>query len=358
MKSSFYRDTMTWDFKPAMDVFPAAAKDWDALNCARGNHLLLDSRFINPLLSCFGGHHVLLGINRNSNRQGMALVVKQRPGIWETFQPSQAPVGLIVLGYRDETGEGLLELTRSLPGYALEFAALQQDPDHSCFPKSLNLPGVETVEYIHTPRLSITGTFDDYWNSRSSNLRHNLARRKRRMVEQRLTLELQSHRKPEAVAHCIREYAQLESAGWKGKNGTAVTEDNAQGKFYRAVFENFCDSGEAVIFQWRIDGRLAASDLCLHRDGMMIVLKTAYDEELNQFSPALMMREQIMRDLYQSGTIRIIEFYGRVMDWHTKWCEEVRTMYHVNCFRQPWVAGMRKLIGKFRNPVEMQSGAP
>jgi hypothetical protein len=339
---------MAWNFKPAAASFEAACADWDSLNLARGHHLLLDSKFVAPLLRHFGQNGVMLGFNKDSRKPGMALLEKKRPGIWETFQPSQAPMGLIAFGYQDETGEGLLELARALPGLPLELAVLQQDPAHTSFPAPQALPNLEVVDYISTPYLPITGTFEEYWKARGTNLRHNLARRHRRMTEQKISLELKVHRTPESVAGCIREYGSLESKGWKGKDGTAIHEDNAQGRFYREMLENFCASGEGVIYQWCLDGKLAASDLCLQRAGTMIVLKTAYDEELNQHSPALMMREEIMRQVYEQGVIKVVEFYGRVMEWHTKWCGDVRTMYHVNCFCQPWVRSVRKLVSKFR----------
>src|SRR5262249_34302110 len=134
---------MAWKFKPAAGLFDEAAKDWDSLNARAGNHLLLDSRFVGPLLRNFDQSKVMLGINCDSSSPGMALVTKKNIGIWETFQPSQAPIGLIVLGYRDETGEGLLDFVRSLPGYALGFAVLQQDPDHTCVPDHSTVPQLE-----------------------------------------------------------------------------------------------------------------------------------------------------------------------------------------------------------------------
>ncbi|MCP5368587.1 MAG: GNAT family N-acetyltransferase, partial [Hyphomicrobiales bacterium] len=33
------------------------------------------------------------------------------------------------------------------------------------------------------------------------------------------------------------------------------------------------------------------------------------------------------------GAFRVIEFYGPVKDWHTKWTDETRTMYHANYYR-------------------------
>ena len=50
----------------------------------------------------------------------------------------------------------------------------------------------------------------------------------------------------------------------------------------------------------------------------MVVLKTAYDENLNDFSPAFMMREEILQRTFSEKKVRAVEFYGRVMEWHTR----------------------------------------
>jgi hypothetical protein len=47
------------------------------------------------------------------------------------------------------------------------------------------------------------------------------------------------------------------------------------------------------------------------------------------------MREEACRRLFEDGRIRRIEFYGKVMEWHTRWTDEVRTMYHLNHYRWP-----------------------
>ena len=154
------------------------------------------------------------------------------------------------------------------------------------------------------------------------------------------------HEEPGDVAQAIRDYATLESRGWKAGQGTAVAEDNPQGRFYREVFEYFCARGEARIYQLLLDGKVAATDLCLLRNRMMIVLKTTYDEALDDVSPAFLMREDMLRQLFDDSQVHSIEFYGRVMDWHTRWTDEIRTIYHINCFRRPWVPSLKKLVGR------------
>jgi len=42
------------------------------------------------------------------------------------------------------------------------------------------------------------------------------------------------------------------------------------------------------------------------------------------------------------------EFYGRVMEWHTKWSNDMRTMYHVNYYRWPFLPKIRNMAKKMR----------
>ncbi len=339
---------MSWEFLPAKGHFDSLRDQWDSLNRSQGDHILLDSGFVSALLRHFGGKDVNIALNQDSKRPAMALVVSARWGLRETFQPSQAPIGLIVFGYRDDAVCGLQELTRSLPGYALQLAVLQQDPEFSAFPTNPELSCLEFIKYIRTGNLTLEGTFDQYWESRSDDIKRNNARRRRKLTEQGQILEFVAHTDRNSVAGCIREYGRLESQGWKGQEGTAVAEDNAQGRFYRDVMENFCGRGEGAIFELRLNNKPIASELWIGRNGMRVNLKTTYDESLKQVSPGFLMKESLIRWAFSESGWRRLEFYGRVMDWHLKWIDRTRTLYHVNCYRNPWILQARKAVGRFR----------
>jgi len=150
------------------------------------------------------------------------------------------------------------------------------------------------------------------------------------------------------VRGAVREFGLLESKGWKGQEGTAIEENNLQGQFYREVLEAFCATGEGLVYQLALDGKVVASDLCLARGGMLVVLKTAYDETIEKVSPALLMRQDILQVLFEEKMIRVVEFYGKVLDWHLKWTDQVRGMYHVNLYRNTLVARLRGLVKRFR----------
>lgn len=337
---------MRWTFAPASRSFGEFRSRWDSVNSSYSNHVLLDSDFVEPLIRYFGDPKLLIGVSENSS-PAMALVHPIAQGIWSSFQPSQAPIGMVLFG-RDEGGEQLRALLRSLPKYVLQLAILDQDPDYSPWPRSVASADVEVLDYIDTPRLAVSSTFEEYWNARSYNLRHNLARQRRKLADSGRRIESVVLRLENEVRAGIAEYGRLESQGWKSTMGTAISADNAQGRFYRDVLERFCSRGEGFIFQLLLDGVVVATDLCLVRNRMVVVLKTTYDESLKSFSPGLMMREEELRWLWSQGQFEVIEFYGRAMDWHRKFTDDTRAMYHLNCYRSSWMLAIKKLVRRFQ----------
>ena len=336
---------MGWRFHNALHSFPSFSKDWDCINRERGNHILLDSRFMESLLRHFGSEKMLLAVRENAAESGMALIEPGNPGFWQTFQPGQAPLGAILLGGNGHDPSRLMgELIRSLPGYALGFSVTQQDPDVTCFRNLNGSAAVETLDYIQIPRLTISGKYEDYWKQRSKNLTHNLSRQRRRLKEQGNVLELLTDRNADAVAGAIQEYGLLESTGWKGEEGSAVAADNVQGRIYREMLENFCGRGEAGIYRLQLNGKTVASDLCLQRDGTLVILKTAYDESVQGLSLGLLLHQEIFQSVFEEEKLGVIEFYGRLRDWHTKWTDEIRTMYHINWYRHHWVSSVRRIV--------------
>lgn len=340
---------MSWFFEPARAGFERHAAEWDDLNREHGNHVLLDSRFVGSLVRCFATPTTLLATSARPAARGFALLEPGRAGFVSTFQPSQSPLGLILL----ESSEAALPMTRELirhwSGYALGISVLQQDPDYTVFPAERLDAGAERVEYIDTGRVKVQGSFEQYWAERSKNLKHNLHRQRRRLSEQGRSLEFDIILDPARAAESVAEYGRLEGSGWKAAQGTAVTAENLQGEFYRTILGLFLARGEAAVFQLRLDGRIIASDLCLERGGMMVILKTAYATGVEGLSPGLLLHHEILAHCFDTRRVRVVEFYGRVRDWHTKWTQDIRRMYHVNVCRNRWIARTRAIARKGMN---------
>lgn len=329
---------MSWKLEPARSSFGAHASDWNALNREQGDHLLLDADFVRLLVHHFATPATLLARSTLPGVRGFALIERGRLGFATTFQPSQCPVGLILMDSAMPALVRTRDLIRCLPGFGLGISILQQDPDYSYFRRGDDDRSVEYLDYIDTGRLRLEGTFEAYWVARSKNLVHNLSRQRRRIDDEGRSLRLRIVEDPGQVPACVEVYGRLEGSGWKAAGGTAVSSANVQGAFYRDVLEAFMRRREGFIFQLELDGQVIASDLCLVRGNTMVILKTAYDASIEKLSPGLLLHQDIWKYCYETGVIRIVEFYGRARDWHSKWTTEFRRMYHLNVYRSPWIA--------------------
>ena len=329
---------MSWTLIPARE-FAAHAARWRQLNDETAASPLLDPDFILPLLAEFGrGDEWLASCEQNGRTLAMAILTRRRRGAWESFQPSQQPVGMW-LNLPEAAVPALAHsLLRSLPGYPLVLGLTQCDPFLT--PRPAPGDSISTVPYIDTSKVTVSGSFDDYWGARGKNLRANLKKQRAKLLKEGIATRLDVRRAPQDMAQAVADYGQLESAGWKAQGGTAIHPDNAQGRFYRGMLEAFARRGAASVQRYWFGERLVAVNLCIEGGGANIVLKTTYDETISsQYSPALLMREETTRLLFTEGRYGREEFYGKVMEWHTRWTDEVRSMYHINTYR--WAALLR-----------------
>jgi CelD/BcsL family acetyltransferase involved in cellulose biosynthesis len=222
-------------------------------------------------------------------------------------------------------------LIRTLPGFPLALGITQQDP--ALTPRPPDSVRMATIDYINTARILVEGGYEDYWNARGKNLRQNMRKVQNKLEKDGLIYQLKCISDPAQVKGAIESYGRLESAGWKAADGTAVQSGNVQGNFYTDMLEAFCLAGCGRIYYLTFNDAIVAMDLCIYQGDTIIILKTSYDEAYREYSPAMLMHQELFRELFQTGDFHLIEFYGKVMDWHLRWTEDIRTMYHVNVYR-------------------------
>ena len=320
---------MTWHLYPLAE-FKHYRESWDSLNRQGANTPLLSSDFVIPLLDYFSSGKEKLAIYSNSqNPAAMAIVTRTKFGVWETLQPSQSPLGLWLQDTASSTTALLSQLRKALPFPTLLIGITQQDPKLLTRPEQSQ--GLSTLDYIQTAHVAVNGSFEDYWSQRGKNLRQNLNRQRNRLEREGIKPSLKIITAADEIPQAIIEYGKLESAGWKSAGGTAIHIDNNQGKFYRDMLINFCQHNDTLIFQYYYDDQLVTTDLCIKDKHSLIILKTTYDEAITTSSPALLMRQDSFKYIFDEHLVDTIEFYGKVMDWHTKWSDKIRIMYHINC---------------------------
>lgn len=336
---------MKWTHHP-IERLPEWLPAWQSLLERAGGTPLLEPAFIMPLLAHFGtGRERLVCCGEPSAPIALAIMCPSGRFSWGTFQPSQAPLGAWLHDPRYAFAQLLPSMLRALPGFPALAGVTQQDP--ALVPRPDAGDCIETLDYIQTARVPIQGSFEDYWSARGKNLRQNMKKQRNKLEKENIATRLEVLRQPEQMAQAVADYGRLESASWKAEGGTAIQEDNAQGRFYRSMLEAFCREGRGCVYRYYFGDRLAATDLCIEGGGALIILKTTYDESLaDGTSPALLMRQESFPRLFEEKRLNRVEFYGRVMEWHTRWTDEIRTMYHVNVYRSAVLPVLKRMFKK------------
>jgi len=351
--------TARWQIFPAGE-FRRFASAWQSLNASCGDSALLDAGFVEHLLLHFGqGDERLAVMGDPAAPCAMTLIARTHPVAWHSFQPSQAPLGLWVQQPGLDAASLLRALLRSLPGFPAAVSVTHWDPDMHRRPTHCG--DVTTVDYIDTARIAVRGTFDEFWAARDKDLRHSTQRRRKRLVSIEVTESLEVLTDPEGVEAAVHEFGNLESKGWKGREGTAVSGDNVQGRFYADVLRHFCARGLGRVYRYRFNERVVAMQLAIAAGRSLVFLKTTYDEDFRTHGPGILMQRAIVEQVFGEGAFERIEFYGRTGDPQARWCDnQIRTVYDVNCYRfaaLPKMQQLRRRISASRASGSVHTGA-
>jgi len=322
---------MTWTLYP-IARYKDFADQWDALAKSSPGAPFLESAFLQPALDTFGNSEELLCLHHTNGQLTAAAIMQRGPrGMWQTFQPSQLPLGAWISGEGVDLVATGNALVAELPGLTLGLGVTQLDPRFH--PRPADGPKVRTQDYIATAWVDIEGSFDTYWEARGKNLRQNTRKQRNKLQAESTDTRLECITAAADVPKAITDYGALESAGWKTADGTAIHPDNAQGKFYEKMLENFCSLGRGRIYRYWFGDKVVAMDLCICDDTTIVILKTTYDESYKAVSPSTLMRQDEFQQLFDEAMFKRIEFYGKVMEWHTRWTTNSRDIYHITLYR-------------------------
>lgn len=338
---------MVWRFYP-ISQFDTFSNTWQEINVKGFSVPIVSSSFVKLLILSFSSGQEVIAICEDSGRPA-AMAILNRTGrcSWQTFQPSQAPIGMWIHDPAITLSYLLRTLLKALPDFPLIIGITQQDPERVARPDGNGR--LRTLDYITTGRTLVKGSFEDYWCARDKEIRHEIKRRLKRLRETGIEPRLEIMRTATGVAKLIEQYGDIESAGWKGKQGTAVHTDNEQGAFYKAVGEEFGRQGHGRIYSYLFGDKVVAMQLCIEKNGCLVFLKTTYDENYRNYSPGILLRRAIYEQIFNEKEIAKIEIYGKI-GVQGKWIDEMRTMYQINYYR--W-GSLAKLDSMRRARIEM-----
>jgi hypothetical protein len=327
---------MTWTLHP-ISAYSAQHAAWDALQARSLGLPFLESHFLQPLIEVFGSGKEQLAIcEQRGDWVAAALLRPADRGRWELFLPSQLPLGAWIGAAPAEQLDTLLRL---LPGLPLALGTPQLDSRF--YAQGVGARQRETA-YIDTAWVEVQGSFDAYWEARGKNLRQNTRKQRSKLAADGIVTRMDCVSEPAAMAEALAQYGRLEAAGWKAADGTHIHPENDQGRFYRAMLEGFATYGRARVYRYWFGEQVVAMDLCITAGRQIVILKTAYDEAHSKLSPSTLMRQEQFEQLFAEGLWDRIEFYGKLLEWHTRWTELRRPIYHRTAYRWAWLLELQR----------------
>ena len=344
---------LRWRLAP-VDRFPDVAQHWQRLATQCSSAPFLRLEFIEPSLAHFavGGEKIAIG-ERDGTVSALAILSAPARGRSNSFQPSQLPLGPILVDRELTVATVIESLTRYLPVSSLAVGFTQLDS--AIYPRPASTATLAVGDYIQTAWVDVAGTFPEYWEARGKNLKQNIRKQRRKLLEDGVATRLEVIRDPALVAGALDDYGRLESSGWKASGGTAIHPGNTQGRFYRDMLERFCATGRGCIYRYRFADQVVAVDLCIESETALVILKTTYDESIKALSPAFLMREEAFSRIWEEGRIQRIEFFGKLMDWHKRWTDNARDIYHLTNYRWNWLKRLGARAAPSSESSESQS---
>ncbi len=314
------------------------------------SHPYLESRFVLPLLKTFPHEKICLAEYKEDNEIVCAYVVS----IYSLFSAAAYVDGVsqISLSYIDPLidEKKLIKITQSLfsdlPGFIGVFHLELLDPDLISQEVFLNNDFAEVEECADNTSIPAGIEFEQYWQERSKSVRKQTGRCLRSLERDGIAVEYSVVCDVIQLDQAFSEYCRIEGLGWKGEQGTALTLNNEQGVFYKNVIEGFMQKGDARIHQLKFDGKVVASLISIENNHMMIVVKTAYDENYSKNSPGRLLDYYMLKEELAAGSIKNMENYTNASEQDQKWFPRVRKMYNVTVYRYRWINWLAKIKQK------------
>jgi len=108
----------------------------------------------------------------------------------------------------------------------------------------------------------------------------------------------------------VDEFLDLESRGWKGHSGTALTCSGQDRGFFRDMAERAFDTGQLMLMSLRLNGRVIAQKCNLTTGAGGFAFKIAFDEAFAKFSPGVLLESHNIEALHDRGHVLWMDSCG------------------------------------------------
>ena len=201
-------------------------------------------------------------------------------------------------------------------------------PNFASIRKETERPGhdVEAEKLIACPYVEIGPDFEAYYKGLGKNLKHDVAKKSRRLAESGLEPDFGVvTRVDDAVLSELRELNRKRFEA-TGHRSFFLREDRFA--FLRDLAGAFTDRQWWLLFLFRVKGRLVAYRLCFVYNGTVYDWNTSYDLEYSQYSLGKILLKPVLAYCFEKG-YKVFDFMAGDEDYKLKWTDKMVTNYQI-----------------------------
>ncbi|MEZ6055446.1 MAG: GNAT family N-acetyltransferase [Planctomycetaceae bacterium] len=163
------------------------------------------------------------------------------------------------------------------------------------------------VEHVASHSRAMLRRVDDWTilaaDAISSHNRRELRRQWRRLGDLG-QIEIRSLEHERELFHWTESFLSLESQGWKGDGGTALSKDPIAEAYFREVLTVACENQRLQMMAIHLNGEPIAMKVNLLAAPGSFAFKIAYDERHAKFSPGVHLEIENMRSFHESTSLQ------------------------------------------------------
>jgi len=122
-------------------------------------------------------------------------------------------------------------------------------------------------------------------------------RRLRNRLAEHGAVHFEVARRAQDVAAALETFLQLEASGWKGKRGTALSQDDGDATFIRRATVALAGTGQCEIVTLRADATPVAAAIVVRHQDRAFYFKLGIDERFAKYSPGVQLTLDLTRHL-------------------------------------------------------------
>lgn len=316
-------------------AFIALETEWNMLVKVSRDEPFYRHEFIRSWIENFAPNEklkILTGRDRFGKLiAALPLVIKREPiyrlPVWQLISPTNVyscRFDLIAEAEEIAARAFFFYLLKDKSWDVLKITDVPQDGNAWQIYSSAKEAGLPTgiYESQQSPYLLLPSSYDELTKGLDSKFKANLRRRRKRLQEKG-NISIERVVGGEQLTEHLQKCFEIERSGWKGRNGTAATQQEATYSFYAQIAPIAAKHNYLSLLFLKLNDKPIAFQLGFVYNDIYSLVMTSYDELFKECSPSHLLMEEVLKDSI-SRKLKKFDFLGCDLQWKKDWTQAVR----------------------------------